>query len=238
MTLTWISGRNGGFILTAIAMLTWVAADLSSGRQFSAAWIPYVNALTRLATYSFVTVTVAKLHVLLLQERELAARDPLTGLLNRRAFTEAGQAEVDRARRYGRSLAVVFVDLDNFKQINDRRGHATGDAVLQAVAQALRSSSRASDQIARLGGDEFALLLPEVGQAAAADIGNKMATAMRSALADYAPASASIGVAWFESADRDFPKMIDAADALMYEIKAAGKNDVRVRRIVEADSVR
>jgi diguanylate cyclase (GGDEF)-like protein len=227
--VTWISGRRGGFVLTAIGMAAWIIADLVSGRHFSASWIPFANGATRLATYSFVVIVVASLHEGLLRERELASHDPLTGLLNRREFDDRGTAEVERSRRYGHPVAVAFIDLDNFKQINDRLGHAVGDKVLQSVASALHDSSRASDLVGRIGGDEFAVLLPELDRAAAHDLGTRIASGLGSALAPFSPVSASIGIAWFAAADVDFPSMLCAADALMYQIKSAGKNDVQVR---------
>lgn len=228
---TWIGGRTSGLALALVAMLAWTWADIASDRHFSAQWIPYANALTRLVNYGFVVMVVTKLRQSLARERGWATHDPLTGLLNRRAFLEDGEAEVKRARRYGHPLAVAFVDLDNFKEINDTKGHAMGDEALRKVAAALQASLRTNDLLARLGGDEFAVALPETGLAAAAETGQKIKEAICAALTDFPPASASVGVAWFMRADPGFLEMLEVADALMYEIKADGKNEVRVRRL-------
>ena len=101
---------------------------------------------------------------------ERADRDPLTGLLNHRAFHRRLHEEADRAQREGGGLAVVMLDLDNFKFFNDAYGHAAGDEVLRSVADALRGACRSYDTLARFGGDEFALLLParQAGRADAA----------------------------------------------------------------------
>lgn len=229
MLVAWANGFAHGAAASCLAAAMWVAADLRAGREFSAGWIPLLNGTTRLLTYFLVAYLTARVRALLARESELATHDALTGLLNRRAFLDAGEAETRRAQRYGHSLAVVFLDLDNFKQLNDARGHAAGDAALKAVAAALKNSLRASDEVARLGGDEFAILLPEIGEKATADAGRKLDDAVAASLGPYSPVSASIGIAWFDGAHEDFTAMLKAADALMYEIKQQGKRAVRVR---------
>ncbi len=234
--VTWLMGRSGGLILTAIAMVVWIIADWNTDRQFGAWWIPIANGIMRFVTYSFVAVVVSRLHELLIHEREQSTCDPLTGLLNRRAFLGMGDFEVERARRYGHPLAVVFLDLDNFKQINDTRGHAIGDSLLQTVAAALRNSLRTTDSVARIGGDEFAIMLPEIGHAEATETGQKIAENIRAMIAEFPPVSASIGVAWFAVADRGFQDMVKSADGLMYEIKKSGKNNVRIHQMGPASA--
>jgi diguanylate cyclase (GGDEF)-like protein len=134
-------------------------------------------------------------------------------------------------RRYEHSLAIVFIDLDNFKQLNDTRGHSAGDAALRVTANALHTKLRLSDSVARLGGDEFAIVLPEIDYAAAVDAGRKISAAIRTALADYPPVTASVGVAWFNRACPRFDTMVAAADRLMYEVKQGGKGDFVARRL-------
>ncbi|MHB1100336.1 MAG: sensor domain-containing diguanylate cyclase [Burkholderiales bacterium] len=158
-----------------------------------------------------------------------ATRDALTDLQNRRGFVEAGNSEVERSKRYGHPLSVIYLDLDNFKQLNDTRGHDTGDAALSAIAGALRSVLRSNDLLARLGGDEFAMLLPEIGPEAATEVGRKIFAAVNSALRDFPPVTASIGVIRFARVNATFPDIMKVADELMYEVKKTGKNDVRFR---------
>ncbi|HRI52198.1 MAG TPA: GGDEF domain-containing protein [Pseudomonadota bacterium] len=101
------------------------------------------------------------------RERRLALTDPLTGASNRRFFVEFAQREIERLRRYGLPFSLCYLDLDNFKDVNDQYGHSTGDDLLRQLVQALASQVRASDLVARMGGDEFALLLPQTDAAGA-----------------------------------------------------------------------
>lgn len=229
LVMAWISGKRIGLLMAFLAAAIWAVSDTVSARQFSAEWIPWANAITRLMTYSLVAFLAAQLRQQFEREHEHATRDVLTGLSNRRAFFEAGNAEIERSKRYEHPLTVIFLDLDDFKLINDTRGHDAGDAALQATARALLGTVRSSDQVARLGGDEFAVLLPESGYDAAVEAGRKIFLAANAALADFPPVKGSVGIAWFEEPDRLFPEMVKAADELMYEVKGSGKNDVRSR---------
>jgi diguanylate cyclase (GGDEF)-like protein len=228
--VAWLGGRREGLIMAILAAGMWVGADLLAHRQFSANWVPMVNGLTRLGTYVLIAYLTSKLKELLLHEQEMASQDALTGLLNRRAFFAEGEAEVDRSRRYGHGLAVAFLDLDDFKQLNDRQGHQTGDQALKAVSKALREAMRSTDRIARLGGDEFAVLLPEINYSAAAEAGQKIGTAIDMAMRPFPPVGVSVGVVWFDQVRDNFPAMLNAADDLMYEIKQHGKHGVQTRQ--------
>ena len=160
-----------------------------------------------------------------------ATQDMLTGLKNRRGFFETGIAEVERSKRNKHPLSIIFLDLDNFKQLNDSRGHDIGDAALRATANALRANLRANDLLARLGGDEFAILLPEVSHDIAAEAGQKICVAVNAALRDFLPVTASIGVIRFTHVTQTFSAIMKIADELMYEVKRNGKNDVYFRQI-------
>ncbi|MEO8410903.1 MAG: GGDEF domain-containing protein [Propionivibrio sp.] len=227
--VAWVGGRRDGFIFSALATGMWMSIDLLTERHYSPLWIVPVNAVVRIATYGLVSHLVARVNILLAREQDMARHDALTRLLNRRAFVAEGDDEVSRSRRYGHPVAVAFLDLDDFKTLNDSQGHEVGDRALQAVADALREALRVADQIARLGGDEFAVLLPEITYAAASEAGQKIAAAVDAAMKPFPPVSASVGVVWFETANNSFPAMLSAADALMYEIKQAGKHGVRTQ---------
>jgi diguanylate cyclase (GGDEF)-like protein len=156
--------------------------------------------------------------------------DDLTNLPNRRAFTEAAGAELVRARRSGRALAVALVDIDDFKLVNDTYGHSAGDRVLRGVADLLREHFREIDRPARLGGDEFAVLLPETDLNGAHEAAERFVTALagcefgdgRNRLRGIT-ASAGISAA----ADRDLDVLLEAADRALYRAKKHGKNQVR-----------
>ena len=231
LVIAWIGGQWNGLFMAFLGAVMWCMTDIVTERQFSSFWLPWANAATRFVTYALVAVLAAKVRLQLESENKHATSDALTGLKNRRAFLMAGEAEVERSKRYHHSLAVVFLDLDNFKQLNDTRGHDAGDAALQATAKALLGALRSSDRIARLGGDEFAILLREVGYDEAVEAGSKIFIAINIALRKFPPVTGSIGVAWFGKIDREFHEMLKTADELMYEVKADGKSNVRSRRV-------
>lgn len=145
----------------------------------------------------------------------LAMTDPLTRLPNRRAFTTRFEAELARAGRQGTPLALLLIDVDDFKSVNDTRGHAAGDSVLVALAEVLRRVARTEDLAARLGGDEFAVVLAGASADDAAAVGDRIAAEFRSAVAAIgSPCTASVGVASSEAvALRD---LLDEADRLLY----------------------
>lgn len=155
----------------------------------------------------------------------LAHHDALTGLPNRRMFTQCLQQAIERARRSGRPLALVFVDLDGFKAINDQHGHATGDAVLQATAQAIAGAVRHSDVVARLAGDEFTVLCenvdtPEAAQALLAKLAQAFAAPLPLAQGPLAVA-ASMGMSLYPQDGADAEGLLGSADAAMYRAKSA-----------------
>jgi diguanylate cyclase (GGDEF)-like protein len=164
-------------------------------------------------------------------ERE-ADQDPLTGLKNRRRFEEDLKMAVARGRREGTTGAVLMLDLDHFKQVNDTHGHPAGDQLIREVADVLRERSRESDVLARLGGDEFAVVLPRCSLAEAHVVGEAIATAIRAhqpAEEGVEPLTASVGVAMFGDHPRtSIASVISEADTAMYAAKDDGRDGVRV----------
>lgn len=162
---------------------------------------------------------------------ELAFRDPLTGLANRRSLEREAERVLALAERSRRSAAVVYVDMARFKEINDTLGHAAGDAVLAEVARRLEGESRESDLVARIGGDEYAALLPEVdGPEGAAAVARRLAAALDSPVeteAGSVPVHAQFGVAIFPEHGRSFQELLSAADRAMYRAKAAARESIR-----------
>ena len=160
---------------------------------------------------------------------EMSRTDSLTGLLNRRAFLEAGERELHRAARGGQPCSVVMIDLDHFKHINDRHGHAGGDAMLKAAASSLRSVLRGEDLVARWGGEEFILLLPNTdGHAAllvAEKARNTLAATSHADDGTSASITGSFGVATHRGG-RTLAAPIAAADQALYRAKEAGRNRV------------
>lgn len=169
------------------------------------------------------------------QRREIekqASHDPLTGLHNRRLFEERLNLEFERARRYGRPLSVLMIDVDNFKKINDQHGHPCGDVVLKRIAQAIAGRTRKSDISARYGGEEFVVLLPEIALDGALQAAEKLrqeiaALSFEADSVGCFPVTVSVGAA-STSARRygDGAAVIKDADLALYKAKGAGKNRV------------
>ena len=159
--------------------------------------------------------------------RQLATTDSLTGAVNRRHFMELSAKEVNRSRRYGRPLAIMLIDLDNFKRINDTLGHSTGDQVLIRLARILRRELRKSDVFGRLGGDEFAVLAPELDEDAAAQMADRLRAAMEFQLPDSDLAvTISVGVAGYVTQEDTIEPALQRADQALYKSKHDGRNRV------------
>jgi diguanylate cyclase (GGDEF)-like protein/PAS domain S-box-containing protein len=161
----------------------------------------------------------------------LASTDSLTGLANRRRWREETDLHVETARQNGKSLGVLFLDLDHFKQVNDTLGHAAGDQLLRIVAQRLRAQVRDTDLVARFGGDEFVVLLTELASRSdAAIVARKLIeTVSRDFLLDggRARVGLSVGAAVFPYDGRDTRTLLQAADAALYVAKSRGRNRVQ-----------
>jgi diguanylate cyclase (GGDEF)-like protein/PAS domain S-box-containing protein len=168
------------------------------------------------------------------QLQHLADRDALTGLFSRRRFQEELEREVSRARRHGRPGALMLLDLDGFKLVNDSFGHAAGDELLTRIGNALRNILRDSDVLARIGGDEFALILPDTDIAAARVVADKLIDAVR----EYgsitredrrAGVTVSVGITPVSGGpDLDAAKLLIEADLAMYHAKESGKDRIAV----------
>jgi diguanylate cyclase (GGDEF)-like protein len=191
------------------------------------------SAFTRwIVTLSVVAGAAVALHILrrhidrlLRQLRDTARTDALTQLLNRRGFEERFELELERARRTGDPLTLLVGDLDRYTDLNDRFGHAAGDATLATVARTLGATARTIDTVARVGGEEFALLLPATNAEGGLEAAERLRTSVaRSVGNDGAPLTISFGVAEVGHAEETPPSLMHAADTALYAAKAAGRN--------------
>ncbi|MDP3176803.1 MAG: diguanylate cyclase [Spirochaetaceae bacterium] len=166
--------------------------------------------------------------------RRLALTDPLTGIANRLLFDDHLALALAQASHSGAPLAVMFLDLDGFKEVNDEHGHGVGDEVLRATALRLRVAVRRADTVARMGGDEFAIILPELSSALYADdVARKVLEAIREPLdvgGCSLRVSASLGIAVHPRDGSDAETLLAAADSAMYEVKRSGKDGFRSAR--------
>jgi diguanylate cyclase (GGDEF)-like protein len=194
----------------------------------------HVETVASLATQVVVALENARLHRMV--ERQ-AMVDSLTGLANRRSLEESLRTELARATRFGDSVCVVLADLDDFKSVNDKYGHAAGDEVLKAFAAALRKTARESDVAGRWGGEEFALVLPGTDAAGGARLAERARTAIEEhhvemPNGDLCAVTASFGVAAFPES-HELGEILAAADSALYAAKDQGKNRV----VVSAESI-
>jgi diguanylate cyclase (GGDEF)-like protein len=160
----------------------------------------------------------------------IAATDSLTGLLTRRRTLELAEEDLSRARRYDRPLSVLAIDLDHFKQINDRYGHAAGDVVLIGVAQVLREQTREHDRVGRIGGEELTIVLPETGAKAAGQLARRIrafVSGLRSQVDGVEiRVTVSVGVAEAHADDTSILDVLKRADHALYRAKEQGRDRV------------
>ena len=225
--VTWYGDQPGGYLTCLVSMLVWFVIDFIGTHIYSHHLIPYWNAAVRLGFFILVAYLLGRLKVHLLREQDLASTDDLTGLYNARTFKEVAGRQLSQSRRYHHSFVLAFIDLDDFKQINDKRGHTEGDSVLRAVGQTLKRVVRGTDIVGRLGGDEFAIFMPEMDMSGASSAFTKIQQELGTvANGNGWPIGFSIGVAVFLHAPETIDDAINMADRLMYRVKAHEKDAV------------
>ena len=235
---TWHAGRWAGILMSITSTMSWLVADLLMLSSFSNAWIPYLNETFRLIVFLIITHIIFGLKTALEKHRELAGTDPLTAVANRRAFYDLANLELNKARRYQTPISVLYLDIDDFKQINDHFGHHIGDALLRAVAEAIKKNIRAVDVVARFGGDEFGILLAGTGAESAALVARKLKQKLQALIQDKGwPVTLSVGAVTFEILPGSVDEMINAADRQMYRAKKNGKNRIQYKIIDEDEEV-
>jgi len=222
--LAWYAGRLGAISAALLSAASWLCFNLLAGMQFTSTAIWTANTAVHGTSFLFVGLLISTLRHALVQARVLSRTDPLTSLRNGRAFYEDSGPLVALCRRTRRPVTVGYLDLDNFKSINDAHGHQAGDKLLREVAAAIQGSVRPSDLCARLGGDEFAVILPELSEREAAVTLERVRQAVASASAHATGVTASIGAATFNVAPADMETVMRRADGLMYTAKRSGRN--------------
>ncbi len=218
--------RRAGAVFGVLGATVWGYLEVTTGRPYSAAWIPVWNTLVRLGFFLLVNELIARLRQTHESVRALARNDSLTGIPNGRVFEEYAGRVIALSRRNGRPFTVAYVDLDHFKQVNDRYGHSEGDAVLRATAALIAECVRSSDVVARLGGDEFGLVMPDTGREQAQATLQRVFDGVTGELAARWGVGATIGAVTFLESPVDVDFAVHEADTLMYRGKAAGRGRV------------
>lgn len=224
--LAWYVSPRAGYLASAISAVLWFIAE--SARTAPEALIFFLvwNTAVRLAFWLLTVELLAELQTSYRKEQQLASTDFLTGLLNRRAFIETLNQEILRSQRHQLVFTLAYLDVDGFKQVNDRLGHAAGDRLLEAIAQTLRQTLRETDHSSRLGGDEFAVLMPQTSQTQASSVLGRMFQDLSTVKAEEVSIGFSVGAVTFCSAPESADQAIAVADRLMYTVKAKGKNQI------------
>jgi len=228
--VAWFEGLVPGVAISVFAsLLLFLTGPAATGRA-GGEHFHYWNVFMGFGVFVVVAYIVsmqAAIRGLLRREEELSRRDDLTGAINRRAFTELLSAEILRMSRYGRNFSLAYLDLDDFKSVNDLRGHASGDRLLRLVGEELRKTIRSSDVVARLGGDEFAILLPETDAVSAEAVIRKVQGMIDELFREGRwDVTMSIGLLTWENPPDSCDQALRKADALMYRAKSEGKNRV------------
>jgi diguanylate cyclase (GGDEF)-like protein len=225
LVATWYRGVwwGAGFTVVAMALRLIVELDQQPDATFATS---FVNQLSFAVVAGIAMLAFRHLRRTQEQLARLATHDMLTNVLNARAFADRLTQELERNRRYPRPLALLYLDLDNFKVINDSHGHQTGDAVLRLVADAMRGSVRQADVVGRLGGDEFAVMMPETDAQLADSAAERLAASLRSVFQGTPTVTASIGVVSCGATESSADDLLRRADQAMYDAKRAGKNRV------------
>ncbi|MGL4553474.1 MAG: GGDEF domain-containing protein [Gemmataceae bacterium] len=226
-------GFSHGIVLALAGTAAWQLIDQSE-RPDMAPVIRAWNGIVHFATLALLCSLFSRLEAGLRREQRLARTDSLTGAANARTFYEAAAAAADRAVAAGRPLTVAYLDLDDFKRLNDLQGHAAGDEALKFLVQTVQQHVRRGDLLARLGGDEFALLLPGAGPDDALPMLRRIQALLAREMAGRGwPVTLSAGAITFLKPASGVDVMIQQVDALRYGAKRQGKG--RIESAVVSD---
>jgi diguanylate cyclase (GGDEF)-like protein len=231
----WLSrSPRYGYVAAAFAAATTVVIAVTGSASMTLG-AAMGTAAVRLVLYVIVLGLLGAMRRMQTERDHEARTDGQTGAANSRAFRNIADAEIERCRRHDHELSLLYLDIDDFKAVNDSFGHAAGDRVLSAVSHVTRCSVRAGDTVARLGGDEFAVLMPATNRFAAAAVARRVRDELsRVTTPDGEPVHCSIGVATMFDAPASVDQLIHVADHLMYRAKRAGKD--RIESAVVAGS--
>jgi diguanylate cyclase (GGDEF)-like protein len=225
--VAWWGTRVLGIMTALLATVAWDELEILAGHERGHVSIVVWNSVIRGSFLVVASLLLSALQASYRRESALARIDPLTGLANRRTFIEATSLEIERSRRTGRPFTLAYVDLDRFKEVNDRHGHPAGDAVLRAVAATMSGHARAPDLVGRIGGDELAILLPETDAREA----ERILASLRSSLLDAMargewPTTFSFGAVAFHDMPRGPEDALRMADDLVLDVKRGTKGEI------------
>jgi diguanylate cyclase (GGDEF)-like protein len=224
----WFISQRGGHMMAIASAIAWLKVDLSiEAGTYTHPSVPYWNMVMRLGLFLIISTLIAAQKQAYQREQEFARMDSLTGIYNRRHFLDILEYEANRARRYHYPLTLAYLDVDNFKAVNDKWGHVEGDRLLVLISSTLQQTLRKTDVAARLGGDEFAMLLPQTDEENARIVLPRVHQQLLQ-LNDIETWNVgfSIGSVTFTVVSESVDSLISQADHLMYSVKQNGKNQL------------
>jgi diguanylate cyclase (GGDEF)-like protein len=231
MLITWRMGRRSGYLATSAALAILLIVSMINKPLGSTTLFFAIDAIGRFISFFIIVAVLSNLRNSYLTQKDIAIRDPLTRLYNRLGLKEILIIEMENARRGHHPFALLFLDCDNFKGVNDQWGHEVGDKLLQVVAQTILGSIRRSDLASRLGGDEFVIFAAYTNERDVEILAQKLKSNLDEVMrAQNWPVTLSAGAAVFEAIPRTVDTAIAFADSLMYQAKRSGKNSLRIAK--------
>ena len=221
---SWFAGSRWGITIALLCGVVWYMEDILGRDTALSAYLIAWNVGTKGVFLVVISKLFSRLKSALDSEARMARTDPLTGVANRRVLFDVLDFEIKSMPRTGTPLSLAFIDLDNFKEVNDTIGHDAGDEVLRSVVRGINTGVRGMDLVARVGGDEFVVMLPDADAEAAAEVAGRIrATVMDELVRGQWPCDLSIGLVTCTAPPCDPDELLTRADRLMYQAKKGGK---------------
>jgi len=223
----WFTTRRIAVPVSVLCAMIWIGENVADKSHIFHSKISYLNMSIELVFFFLVMLLLISLKDALGINEELSRVDVLTGAMNRRAFYDLAGREISRLERYKRPFTVAYMDIDNFKVVNYRFGHRTGDQLLRSVADTVRKNLRRLDVVSRFGGDEFTILLPETGAEAAQAVLSRMRNVLLNNMeTNKWPVTFTFGTVTFLKPPSSVEEMVKKVGSLMYSGKDSGMNTI------------
>ncbi len=226
--VAWFTGKQNGVFISIVSGMILFTIRAMYKIPYSDSLIILWRSIGRVGIFLIYSYILSELKKALEYEKEISRIDTLTKAINRRAFYELADNEISRLYRYKHPFTVAYIDVDNFKLVNDIFGHRKGDQLLQSIVNIIQKNIRNVDTLARLGGDEFIILLPETGSENAKITINRIQKFLLDFVQDKSyPVTFSIGVVTFLDLPKSVDEVMNKTDEMMYSAKKLGKNTVK-----------
>lgn len=236
--IAWYGEERMEMGASLVALLLWSGCDILEGHGYSSSFIFLWAIGMHGAAFLGAGVLLRRLQEALLEAQNRADHDFLTSLPNRQCFYRLARYTIDKSRKQDKPLAIAYLDVDHFKQVNDTMGHDVGDKLLKCVATYLQRSVRKTDIVARLGGDEFVMLLPHTDLSQAQQVLTRVQEELQKAVDTGGwPVTFSIGACIFIRPPEEIDQLLRRADGVMYGIKHDGKNQLRCAMINQGEEI-